>query len=217
MIIEWMRVGFVHGVMNTDNMSILGETIDYGPYGWLENYDHDWTPNTTDSANRRYRYGQQPAIAQWNLLQLANALFPLIKETKPLEEALAHYADQYQSGWNGMMAHKLGLLSFREEEKTLLGGLGKVLQLTETDMTLFFRLLANLSHEKIHNDPVSQLLGAYYKPDEINEHTDSGKNKRSLINQWLESYVRRAQSEKLSDVERTDRMNSVNPQYDMRN
>ena len=217
MIIEWMRVGFVHGVMNTDNMSILGETIDYGPYGWLENYDPDWTPNTTDSANRRYRYGQQPAIAQWNLLQLANALFPLIKETKPLEEALAHYADQYQSGWNGMMAHKLGLLSFREEDKTLLGGLGKVLQLTETDMTLFFRLLANLSHEKIHNDPVSQLLGAYYKPDEINEHTDSGKNKRNLINQWLESYVRRAQSEKLSDVERTDRMNSVNPLYVMRN
>ena len=69
----------------------------------------------------------------------------------------------------------------------------------------------------MNNDPVSQLLGAYYKPDEINEHTDSGKNKRNLINQWLESYVRRAQSEKLSDVERTDRMNSVNPLYVMRN
>ena len=78
MVAEWMRVGFVHGVMNTDNMSVLGLTIDYGPYGWLESFDPDWTPNTTDAATRRYRFGQQPAIAQWNLLQLANAVFPLI-------------------------------------------------------------------------------------------------------------------------------------------
>ena len=63
MIIDWMRVGFVHGVMNTDNMSILGQTIDYGPYGWLDNYDAHWTPNTTDAAGRRYRYGHQPRIA----------------------------------------------------------------------------------------------------------------------------------------------------------
>ena len=80
MIVEWLRVGFVHGVMNTDNMSILGLTIDYGPYGWLDNYDPDWTPNTTDAQNRRYRFGNQPAIAQWNLVQLANALFPLVEK-----------------------------------------------------------------------------------------------------------------------------------------
>ena len=73
LMVHWMRVGFVHGVMNTDNLSILGETIDYGPYGWLDNFDPEWTPNTTDAGNRRYRYSQQPAIAQWNLMQLANA------------------------------------------------------------------------------------------------------------------------------------------------
>jgi len=67
MIVHWQRVGFVHGVMNTDNMSILGLTIDYGPYGWLENYDPNWTPNTTDAAERRYRFGNQPQIAFWNL------------------------------------------------------------------------------------------------------------------------------------------------------
>lgn len=67
MIVHWMRVGFVHGVMNTDNMSTLGLTIDYGPYGWLENYDPNWTPNTTDASGRRYRFGQQPQIALWNL------------------------------------------------------------------------------------------------------------------------------------------------------
>jgi uncharacterized protein YdiU (UPF0061 family) len=74
MIVHWQRVGFVHGVMNTDNMSILGLTIDYGPYGWLEDYKPNWTPNTTDRENRRYRFGNQAEIGLWNLYQLANAL-----------------------------------------------------------------------------------------------------------------------------------------------
>jgi serine/tyrosine/threonine adenylyltransferase len=77
MVVDWMRVGFVHGVMNTDNMSILGLTIDYGPYGWLEDFDPDWTPNTTDAQGRRYRFGHQPAVAQWNLLRLAQAIHPV--------------------------------------------------------------------------------------------------------------------------------------------
>ena len=96
MIVHWMRVGFVHGVMNTDNMSIIGETIDYGPYGWLDDFDPEWTPNTTDAANRRYRYSQQPAIAQWNLMQLANAILPLTEDPKPLEQSLSDYAKTYE-------------------------------------------------------------------------------------------------------------------------
>ena len=88
MIAHWMRVGFVHGVMNTDNMSILGLTIDYGPYGWLEGYDPDWTPNTTDAGGRRYRYGHQPQIALWNLSRFAGALLPLVGGTTELEAAL---------------------------------------------------------------------------------------------------------------------------------
>ena len=83
LIVQWMRVGFVHGVMNTDNMSILGLTLDYGPYGWVDNYDPNWTPNTTDAAGRRYRFGHQPQIAHWNLAQLANAIYPLIKAVLP--------------------------------------------------------------------------------------------------------------------------------------
>ena len=85
MVAEWMRVGFVHGVMNTDNMSILGLTIDYGPYGWLEGYDPQWTPNTTDAQGRRYCYGNQPHIAQWNLARLAEALLGFV-EREALEE-----------------------------------------------------------------------------------------------------------------------------------
>ena len=91
MIINWQRVGFVHGVMNTDNMSILGLTIDFGPYGWLEDYNPNWTPNTTDKEYRRYRFGNQPDVAQWNLFQLANALYPLIEESSELERILNDY------------------------------------------------------------------------------------------------------------------------------
>ena len=88
MIVHWMRVGFVHGVMNTDNMSILGLTIDYGPYGWLEDYDPTWTPNTTDAQGRRYSFGNQPYIAHWNLAQLAQSIYPLIGQQELLLNAL---------------------------------------------------------------------------------------------------------------------------------
>jgi len=89
---HWMRVGFVHGVMNTDNMSILGLTIDYGPFGFLDNYDPDFTPNTTDAGERRYRFTNQPRVAKWNLIKLAEALYPLIGSIPPLEEALVAYS-----------------------------------------------------------------------------------------------------------------------------
>ena len=105
MIIHWMRVGFVHGVMNTDNMSILGLTIDYGPYGWLEDYNPSWTPNTTDAQNRRYCFGNQPKIDQWNLAQLANAIFPLIGSANPLQDAINNFWQMFETGWQDMMAH----------------------------------------------------------------------------------------------------------------
>ena len=108
MIIHWQRVGFVHGVMNTDNMSILGLTIDYGPYGWLEGFDFGWTPNTTDKQHKRYRYGNQPNIGLWNLYQLANALYPLIEETEPLETILEQYKTNFEIKSLEMMRSKIG-------------------------------------------------------------------------------------------------------------
>ena len=128
MIVHWMRVGFVRGVMNTDNMSILGLTIDYGPYGWLEDYDPNWTPNTTDAAGRRYRFGNQPQIAQWNLTQLANALFPLIEKAEPLQRGMELSARCFEHGWQSMMADKLGLRNFDSEtDEDLIGELLAVL------------------------------------------------------------------------------------------
>jgi uncharacterized protein YdiU (UPF0061 family) len=138
-----MRVGFVHGVLNTDNMSILGLTIDYGPYGWLEGFEPNWTPNTTDAEGRRYCYGNQPQIAQWNLVRLANALYPLVNDKTPLERGLAIFGETYESGASRMMADKLGLAALdREGDDRLLSDLFDLLQQVETDMTLFFRQLA---------------------------------------------------------------------------
>ena len=95
--------------MNTDNLSILGLTIDYGPYGWLEGYDPHWTPNTTDREHKRYRYENQPNIGLWNLLQLANALYPLIEEAAPLEAVLETYKTTFEQRALEMHKSKLGL------------------------------------------------------------------------------------------------------------
>ena len=165
MIVHWQRIGFVHGVMNTDNMSILGLTIDYGPYGWLENYDPGWTPNTTDAQTRRYRFGNQPKIAYWNLVQLANAIYPLIKRAEPLQQALQAYTANFEIGWQKMMANKLGLLDFvASSDELLVTDLDKLLQTAETDMTLFYRGLANFGPSRATDDFYAFLEICSYVP-----------------------------------------------------
>src|SRR5262245_26049883 len=109
LISEWLRVGFVHGVMNTDNMSILGLTIDYGPYGWIEPFDPDWTPNITDASGKRYRFGNQPAVARWNLAQLAGALAPLVDDLDPLRATVERFAAEVASLHRHGSLRKLGL------------------------------------------------------------------------------------------------------------
>ena len=222
MIVHWMRVGFVHGVMNTDNMSILGLTIDYGPYGWLEGYDPDWTPNTTDAATGRYRFGNQPRIALWNLARLGSALFPLIGQAEPLEAALQNYADAYQQGWQEMMAQKLGLERFKPAtDLPLCAELENILRLTETDMTIFYRRLAELEPTADQDaDPdvdrddhrlLAPLLDAYYQPQDL-----SADHKRR-IGDWLRSYLQRIARDGRGSGERRQRMNAVNPKYVLRN
>ena len=210
MIVEWMRVGFVHGVMNTDNMSVLGLTIDYGPYGWLDDYDPDWTPNTTDAAGRRYRFGYQPRIAQWNLLQLANALYPLVGEAPPLEAGLKRYEQLYLDGWRDARLAKLGLGELRPEtDLALLDDLEDVLTATETDMTLFFRHLADVTPED--PDPLARLAEAYYEPADLDGA--AGRTVRG----WLARYQARVAEEGLPAGERRSRMNAVNPKFVLRN
>ncbi|MDH3868842.1 MAG: YdiU family protein [Desulfuromonadales bacterium] len=214
MIVHWMRVGFVHGVMNTDNMSILGLTIDYGPYGWIDDYNPDWTPNTTDAAGGRYRFGNQAHIALWNLAQLANAIYPLIEQAEPLEAALQIYGDSYKQGWQAMMAQKLGLKSFAADtDLPLISELEKVLQLVETDMTIFYRKLADLAPTKDQDDAslLAPLREAYYQPEVLTGHN------QEQIAAWLRSYLQRVAKDGSDSDERRQRMQAVNPKYVMRN
>jgi uncharacterized protein YdiU (UPF0061 family) len=214
LIVHWMRVGFVHGVMNTDNMSILGLTIDYGPYGWLEGYEPGWTPNTTDAQGRRYRFGHQPQIALWNLTQLANALYPLIEQVEPLQQGLNGYIEVYQQGFNRMMQEKLGLTTCDPAtDPALFSELDRVLQLVETDMTIFYRSLAELQPGGAQDDDslIAPLMEAYYQPEDLTQAV------KRQIGDWLRSYLERVEIEGRSHVERRRQMNAINPKYVLRN
>ena len=212
-VADWMRVGFVHGVMNTDNMSILGLTIDYGPYGWLEGYDLNWTPNTTDAEGRRYCYGRQAEIAQWNLLRLGSALLPLIPDRADLEAGIHTYGRVYGERSRRILGDKLGLLELDAGDDALLEDLVAALHAAETDMTLFFRLLvdvpvdepgASLSDSAL----IAPLRRAFYADD-----ADAGGH---LVS-WLRRYVDRVRRDDEPTAARRARMHRSNPKYVARN
>jgi uncharacterized protein YdiU (UPF0061 family) len=210
MIVHWQRVGFVHGVMNTDNMSILGLTIDYGPYGWLENYDPDWTPNTTDAQGRRYRFGNQPKIAYWNLVQLANALYPLILKAEPLQEALTEFTKTFEQAWQRTMADKLGLTAFdTASDEALTADLATLLQAAETDMTLFYRGLAALNTDAAVADFYAHLEACSYAPLSVET--------QALAEAWFKAYQARLKRDNRPHAERQQAMDAVNPLYVLRN
>ena len=210
MIIHWQRVGFVHGVMNTDNMSILGLTIDYGPYGWLEGFDFGWTPNTTDKQHKRYRYGNQPNIGLWNLYQLANALYPLIDETAPLEEILEEYKNTFAKKSLNMMRAKLGLVLAEETDINLIQSLEDNLQAIETDMTIFFRLLSSFNPKQAEKG-IELIQDAFYSPEQL-----VGKVLTDWKH-WFVSYAKRLERETTPNEEREQLMKTKNPKYVLRN
>jgi serine/tyrosine/threonine adenylyltransferase len=221
MVVHWMRVGFVHGVMNTDNMSILGLTIDYGPYGWIDDYDPDWTPNTTDAATRRYRFGHQPRVAGWNLYKLASALHPLVGSAAPLEEGLKTYAHALERHTLDMFAAKLGLEALRVDEdpedprtgRWLVDELLGLLRSVPTDMTIFHRSLAQVPVDASAGE--GALLGplqpAYYEPGEVPPAI------RARTVAWLRRLGERVRFEGLDPTVRRRRMNAANPKYVLRN
>ncbi len=209
MVAHWMRVGFVHGVMNTDNMSILGLTIDYGPYGWVDNFDPGWTPNTTDAGGRRYRFGHQPTIAHWNLWQLANALYPVFGAAEALEAGLAHYAASFEAENRRMQADKLGLRRFGADDQALLDALHELLVEGEIDMTIFFRRLADVDVMAAAPD-LAPFADAFY--DEPRRAAVA-----PALAAWLARYAARARADGRTAEERRAAMNAANPCYVPRN
>ena len=207
MVAHWMRVGFVHAVMNTDNMSILGLTIDYGPYGWMDNYDPDWTPNTTDAGRRRYRYGAQPSIAHWNLTRLANALFDLFPNPEPLEAGLELYVTTYNEASLAQTAAKFGYPEPAGLDIELAQDVYRIMHQAEIDMTLFYRGLAMVDLESPSVEP---LAGAFYTEQGRREH---GPALAAWLNRYSANLLTLGEPAEI----RRQRMNGTNPLYVMRN
>jgi len=210
MVLQWQRVGFVHGVMNTDNLSVHGITIDYGPYGWLEGYDPNWTPNTTDAQNSRYRYGNQAGVAFWNLVRLANALFPLIEEVEGLQAVLAKYEPTFQVKYDEMMKAKLGINETNGTDGLLISDLTELLERSEVDMTLFFRRLSAFQLGK-EAEQIKLIRNDSYANEEVFMPFEE------QWEEWLMRYGNRLGANTISPQERIELMHSSNPKYVLRN
>ncbi len=210
MIVHWQRVGFVHGVMNTDNLSILGLTIDYGPYGWLEDYNPVWTPNTTDAQQHRYRFGNQPYIGLWNLAQLGNALYPLIGEAPPLQAVLDSYRARYTSKYHQMMANKIGLFQPDEVSESFMESLTDLMTKSEVDMTIFFRELSNGTVNVFSGFQEIIKQTSYLEPDELMGMLPEWKK-------WHLEWLKYVNKEGAEIENRLSKMRSVNPKYVLRN
>ena len=217
LVAHWQTVGFVHGVLNTDNMSILGLTIDYGPYGWLEPYEPAWTPNTTDFGGRRYAFGQQPRVGLWNLTQLAQALAPLVADpNQDLRPALDEYVRTYQATYHARLLAKLGLTDQHPElDRALLAALPAALEAAEADMTLFFRRLSEavpalLPAEADVTSLGQELLAAV-------SYAAPGSEGEAPLLVWLGQYADRLRAEPAAPAAIRAGMLACNPKYVLRN
>lgn len=225
LVCEWMRVGFVHGVMNTDNMSALGLTIDYGPYGWIDDFDLDWTPNTSDAAQRRYRFGHQADIARWNLSRLAYALAPLVSNIDDYIDHLEAWPDHFRKRFTQMLCTKLGTLAGTEEgikvseaERVLIKEALPIWQNAELDMTIFFRTLNRLTPKDSLQTWQSEIRHSLYQ-DQGRLSAVAREEGRQALWEWLANLrTHLSLTQARQDPERRQAiMNQANPAYVLRN
>lgn len=209
LMVDWQRVGFVHGVMNTDNMSILGQTIDYGPFSFVDDYDPAFTPNTTDLPGRRYAFGNQPSIGYWNLGKLGSGILPLFEDPEPLEVALKTYEEIFWSNYYEMMGNKLGFDNVSEEDQVLIGEFEKVLSTVKPDMTIFYQLLIDLPAQQSEEKIMDHFSKSFYQFPE-------GMEKQSFTG-LIQKYRERLKINKISEEESEKRMRKANPRFILRN
>ncbi|MEZ5610567.1 MAG: YdiU family protein [Rhodocyclaceae bacterium] len=200
---RWQAVGFMHGVMNTDNMSILGLTLDYGPFGFMDAFDANHICNHTDHGGR-YSYRRQPHVAHWNLHALGHALLPLIGDEAAMQEAIdRNYAEVYNRDFVALMCAKLGIAAPREGDDELISQLYGLLDANRSDYTLFFRQLGRLPAS-----PQGPTADAPLRDLIID---------REACDAWLAAWRERLRGESRPDGERQQAMNAVNPKYVLRN
>jgi uncharacterized protein YdiU (UPF0061 family) len=207
LVAQWQAVGFCHGVLNSDNISVLGLTIDYGPFGFLDQFQIDHICNHSDQGGR-YAYHRQPQIMHWNMACLASALIPLVelryseKEAQELlRAALEEFPKVYAQNWQSLFRKKLGLITAQDEDVTLIERLLQAMHDSRVDFTNFFRHLSKLKVDA----PIEQIS---LRDDFID---------REAIDQWFSDYLVRLQSESSIDEIRKKTMNQVNPKYVLRN
>nr|WP_307727236.1 YdiU family protein [Massilia litorea] len=205
MIAHWQSVGFMHGVMNTDNMSILGLTLDYGPFGFMEAFDVNHICNHTDQGGR-YSYANQVAIGHWNCYALGNALLPLIGTVDEAQEALDVYMPAFEAKLDELLHAKLGLTTVLDGDRALFDSLFTIMQASHVDFTLLFRQLGDLQADapkdqpELHDAPLRDLF-----------------IDRAAFDEWALRYRERLRAESSVDAERRAAMNRVNPKYVLRN
>ncbi len=197
LIAQWQAVGFAHGVMNTDNMSIIGDTIDYGPYGFIDDFNWHYICNHSDHQGR-YAFSQQPEIGYWNCGRLAQALTPLFDSAEPLQDVLDNYPQAYSDTYKKLMNQKLGLTVLEEEDEALLQSLLQLMHNSRCDYTLFFRTLSDFKTG--NNDAELQKL--VNKPE---------------LSEWLTRYSARLNRNLISERKRHTQMKQVNPKFILRN
>jgi len=195
MIAQWQAVGFSHGVMNTDNMSILGDTLDYGPFGFLDSYNPNFICNHSDS-HGRYSFKNQPSVGLWNLNALATSLMSLLSSDE-LIAVLKTYEPHYLAHYRALMAAKLGLLEYRDDDEQLLNSLLELLQKNAVDYSLFFRQLCTFSATD----------------QSVRDHFID----RIAFDLWAEQYLQRLVQQPLTDQQRCAQMLRTNPKYVLRN
>jgi serine/tyrosine/threonine adenylyltransferase len=200
LMVQWQAVGFCHGVMNTDNMSILGLTIDYGPFGFLDAYDPKHICNHSDGQGR-YSYQNQPSIGQWNCFALGQALVSIIGSPELTKQALAEYAPRFESEMKALWHKKIGLAIHHDDDGLLIDQLFEIMQSNRVDFTLMFRALANIQIQSVEAD--HQVFDLFID--------------RQAAIDWLARYRTRLLLETRSEPDRQHSMNQVNPRYILRN
>ncbi|XP_010561168.1 PREDICTED: selenoprotein O-like, partial [Haliaeetus leucocephalus] len=208
LIALWMSVGFAHGVCNTDNFSLLSITIDYGPFGFMESYDPNFVPNTSDD-ERRYKIGNQANVGLFNLSKLLQALKPLLdpRQKQLASQILEGYGEHYYIRFTELFKTKLGLLGENEDDNYLIAFLLQLMEDTKADFTMTFRQLSEITEDQ---------LKELHIPEEFWALQDLGKHK--LFSEWVTMYLLRLNRNKGdSDAKRRTRMTTVNPRYILRN
>jgi len=195
MIARWQSVGFCHGVMNTDNMSILGDTLDYGPFAFLDSYDPDFICNHSDTGGR-YSFKNQPAVGMWNLNALATAFTSLL-ESEEIVACLKQYEPEFLTCYRQLMAAKLGLEDFQDGDEQLINDLLSLMAKDRVDYSIFFRKLCNFSSQD------NSVRDNFIHRDQFDD--------------WAEKYSQRLAAQDLDDSQRSATMRSINPKYVLRN